>query len=127
GRSCDRRHGQCYHRGPLTFSIRRALDADKAQLNALIERSARELSTGWYTPEQIDSAVRHVFGVDSNLVADGTYFVVTEGAEVVGCGGWSRRRTLYGGDQRPVAVIPSEAPAPSEHSDEGRNLHVPSV
>ena len=86
----------------LHFTIAPASDADVPALNALIERSARELSRGFYSPRQIESAVRHVFGVDSTLVADGTYFVVNAGAEIVGCGGWSRRRTLYGGDQRPV-------------------------
>src|SRR5688500_12980766 len=82
-----------------TFTLRRATHDDVPVLNALIERSARALSRGFYSPQQIESAVRHVFGVDSNLVADGTYFAVVHGAEIVGCGGWSRRRTLYGGDQ----------------------------
>jgi GNAT superfamily N-acetyltransferase len=71
-------------------------------LQRLIEQSARALSIGYYTPAQIDAAVRYVFGVDSTLIDDGTYFVVTDGDDIVGCGGWSRRRTLYGGDQRPV-------------------------
>lgn len=51
---------------------------------------------------QIESAIRHVFGVDSRLIGDRTYFAAMAGAAMVGCGGWSRRRTLYGGDQRPV-------------------------
>jgi GNAT superfamily N-acetyltransferase len=84
------------------FALRAATETDIPALNALIERSARELSRGFYSPLQIESAIRHVFGVDSTLVADGTYFVVNAGPDVVGCGGWSRRRTLYGGDQRPV-------------------------
>jgi|SRR3954464_5307252 GNAT superfamily N-acetyltransferase len=88
-----------------SVSIRRAVPGDVASLNTLIERSARALSRGFYTPEQIDSLVRYVFGVDSNLVADGTYFVVHVGEAVAGCGGWSKRRTLYGGDQRPVGSI----------------------
>lgn len=71
-------------------------------LQRLIERSARALSVGFYTPTQIDAAVRFVFGVDSTLIDDGTYFVVNDGDDIVACGGWSRRRTLYGGDQRPV-------------------------
>jgi GNAT superfamily N-acetyltransferase len=72
------------------------------ELNALIARSVRELSLGYYSEEQIESAIRHVFGVDTNLVSDGTYFVVLDGATILGCGGWSARRTLYGGDQRRV-------------------------
>lgn len=71
-------------------------------LTALIARSARALSVGYYTPAQTEAAIHYVFGVDSNLIADGTYFVVETATEVAGCGGWSRRRTLYGGDQRPV-------------------------
>ena len=88
-----------------SLAIRTATSDDIAPLNALIAHSARELSRGFYTPRQIDSLVRHVFGVDSNLVADGTYFVVTARDATAACGGWSRRRTLYGGDQRPVGSI----------------------
>lgn len=87
--------------GKCIFTLRQAADADTPALNALIERSVRVLSRGVYSARQIESAVRHVFGVDSSLVTDGTYFVVIAGTDIVGCGGWSRRRTLYGGDQRP--------------------------
>lgn len=86
----------------MTLTIRPATADDIPALNALIERSGRELSRGYYTPAQVDAAVRYVFGVDSRLVADSTYLVVRDGDEIVACGGWSRRRTLYGGDQRPV-------------------------
>jgi N-acetylglutamate synthase-like GNAT family acetyltransferase len=82
--------------------IRRARTEDIPALNVLIEESARVLSRGFYTPQETEAAVRHVFGVDSALVEDGTYFVVEREGELAGCGGWSRRRTLYGGDQRPV-------------------------
>jgi GNAT superfamily N-acetyltransferase len=84
------------------FTLRAARPEDVPALNALIERSARALSVGYYSPRQIDSVVRHVFGVDTHLVDDGTYFIVMAGDAIAGCGGWSRRRTLYGGDQRPV-------------------------
>jgi GNAT superfamily N-acetyltransferase len=86
----------------MSIQLRLARPGDVFDLNRLIERSARVLSRGYYTPAQIQSAIQHVFGVDSTLVADGTYYVATDGVEPVGCGGWSRRRTLYGGDQRPV-------------------------
>ena len=82
--------------------VRVATDSDIPSLQRLIEASARILSAGYYTPAQIESAIRYVFGIDSTLVADGTYFVVNDGDAIVACGGWSRRRTLYGGDQRPV-------------------------
>jgi GNAT superfamily N-acetyltransferase len=82
--------------------LRLATESDIPVLQSLIEDSARALSSGYYTPVQIEAAIRHVFGVDSALIADRTYFVVQDGDEIVACGGWSRRRTLYGGDQRPV-------------------------
>ena len=82
-----------------TPRVRRATLDDVPALQALIARSARGLSDGFYTPAQVESAVRHLFGVDTQLVHDGTYFVVEAGGALVAGGGWSRRRTLYGGDQ----------------------------
>ncbi|MBI1808568.1 MAG: GNAT family N-acetyltransferase [Gemmatimonadetes bacterium] len=92
-------------------TLRTATADDIPALNALIERSARALSVGFYTPVEIDAAVRYVFGVDSRLVADGTYFVVEDDGAIVGCGGWSWRRTLYGGDQRPMDARDAADPA----------------
>jgi GNAT superfamily N-acetyltransferase len=86
----------------MDLVLRLATMADVLALNALIERSARALSAGFYSPEQIEAAIRYVFGVDTNLIADGTYFAAEVDSTIIGCGGWSRRRTLYGGDQRPV-------------------------
>ena len=86
----------------MSFSIRPAVSDDVPALNPLIQASARALSAGYYTPAQIEAAIRFVFGVDSNLISDRSYLVVEEASRIVGCGGWSRRRTLYGGDQRPV-------------------------
>ena len=79
--------------------IRRATPSDVGALQTLIERSARGLSGGFYTPEQIEGAIRYVFGVDSLLIADRTYYAAVSGTTIVGCGGWSKRATLYGGDQ----------------------------
>jgi GNAT superfamily N-acetyltransferase len=79
--------------------LRTATTADVPALSALIERSVRALGAGWYGEAQLESAIRHVFGVDTHLVADGTYFVVDGPEGPVACGGWSRRATLYGGDQ----------------------------
>lgn len=86
------------------MQIRRATAGDVAALNGLIARSGRELSRGYYTDTEIESALRYVFGVDSALIHDGTYFVVEDAGTLLGSGGWSRRRTLYGGDQRPVGA-----------------------
>jgi GNAT superfamily N-acetyltransferase len=84
----------------FSFSIRAATPAEIPALETLIAASARALSRGHYDENEIEAAVAHVFGVDSDLVADGTYLVAvdTDGA-IIGCGGWSRRRTLFGGDQ----------------------------
>lgn len=74
------------------------------QLNQMIVESARVLSRGFYTEQETESAIKYVFGVDSALVKDGSYFTAILDGELVGCGGWSRRRTLYGGDQRPMGA-----------------------
>jgi N-acetylglutamate synthase-like GNAT family acetyltransferase len=84
--------------------IRKAVAADIPVLRALIDASVRGLQAADYSPQQIEGALKSVFGVDSQLIADGTYFIAEAGAvggEIipVGCGGWSKRKTLYGGDQ----------------------------
>lgn len=76
---------------------RRAVEADLSALGALMERAIGELQRGFLSEAQI-AASRGVMGLDTQLVADGTYFVVEEAGAIIGCGGWSRRATLYGGD-----------------------------
>jgi GNAT superfamily N-acetyltransferase len=92
----------------LTIYVRVALQADIPALRALIDASVRGLQAQDYTPSQIENALHTVFGVDSQLIADGTYLVAESTAEaggssaeslIVGCGGWSKRKTLYGGDR----------------------------
>lgn len=80
--------------------VRRATFDDLEGLRHLIELSARELSAGDYTPAQIEGALRGAFGVDTQLIRDGTYFVVEQDGAFVACGGWSHRRTMFGGDAR---------------------------
>jgi GNAT superfamily N-acetyltransferase len=82
-----------------TWTIRLASADDVETLRHLIVVSARGLNAEDYTPEQVESILKYVYGVDTQLIHDGTYFVVQAGAEIIGCGGWSKRRTLYGGDQ----------------------------
>jgi GNAT superfamily N-acetyltransferase len=82
----------------MTYKIRKAIPDDYIALTNLIALSARELSAQVYTSAQIEGALRGTYGVDSQLVKDGTYFVVEDGTQTVGCGGWSRRRTIFGGD-----------------------------
>ena len=72
---------------------------DIPRLNELIAHSVRGLSKDYYTPAQIESAIKYIFGVDTQLVIDGTYYIAEKDNAIVGCGGWSKRNTLYGGDQ----------------------------
>jgi len=81
------------------FTLRLATTADVPTLRALIEASVRGLQAADYSPSQIEQSLRSVYGVDTKLIADGTYYAVEWAGEIVGCGGWSRRKTLYGGDQ----------------------------
>ena len=81
------------------FTLRPGLVADLPALSALIERSARALSVGFYTQQQTESVTREVFGVDSQLIADGTYYVIELDRVLVACGGWGKRSTSFGGDQ----------------------------
>ncbi len=83
----------------MAFSIRPATPADVPQLEALIRRSALGLSHGFYTPEQAVAATQEVFGVDSQLVADQSYFAVEDDGVIVACGGWSQRSTPFGADR----------------------------
>src|SRR5258708_12089506 len=94
--------------------LRRAVPEDVPALRELIDKSVRGLQTEDYTTAQIEVALQPVFGVDSQLIADGTYIVAEaernaipraeaarkpSGLIIVGCGGWSKRKTLYGSDR----------------------------
>ena len=88
------------------FTLRLATDADIPTLHALIEASVRGLQAGDYTPEQMEGALGTVLGLDTQLIQDRTYFVA-EAADgqgsvrIAGCGGWSKRKTLFGADRGP--------------------------
>jgi len=82
----------------MKWPLRLACESDVPALDALIPLSVRGLQAPYYSPAQIDAALGPVFGVDRQLIRDGTYFVVERDGTIVGCGGWSRRRALYGGD-----------------------------
>jgi GNAT superfamily N-acetyltransferase len=79
--------------------IRQATIEDREAMQQLIAASARLLSRQHYNDAQIEAAIATVFGVDTTLIEDGTYFVAESDGVFVGCGGWSRRKTLFGGDQ----------------------------
>ena len=84
----------------MNFTMRCATRNDIPGLEDLIRLSAVQLGASDYTIEQIEGALRGAFGVDTQLIDDGTYFVASIGGRLVACGGWSRRRTLFGGDGR---------------------------
>jgi GNAT superfamily N-acetyltransferase len=84
----------------VAIVLRKATRDDISRLETLIARSARGLSADDYRPSQIEGALRGAFGVDTQLLADQTYFVAEEDGRFVGCGGWSFRSTLFGGDAR---------------------------
>lgn len=83
----------------MIITTRLANFNDIPVLQRLIAESVRGLSAGYYTEAQIESSIKHVFGVDTQLLADETYYVAEIGDAIVACGGWSKRQTLYGGDQ----------------------------
>lgn len=83
---------------PIPWTPRLAVEADVAAIERLIPLSVRALQAPYYSPAQMNAAIGPVFGVDRQLIRDGTYFVVTDASGLLGCGGWSRRRSLYGGD-----------------------------
>lgn len=79
--------------------IRLATEADVPELERLILHSVRELQAHCYSQAQMDTAMGAVFGVDRQLIRDGTYFVIERDGIIIGCGGWSRRKAVFGGDQ----------------------------
>jgi GNAT superfamily N-acetyltransferase len=84
----------------VDFTSRLAVPADVAALTWLMDRAIAELQRVFLNEAQIASS-RAIMGIDTQLIDDGTYFVVESGADVAGCGGWSRRATLYGGNHTP--------------------------
>ena len=91
----------------MEYTLRTAQAEDVPYLQQLLEVSVRSLQAGDYGPEEINAAVRTIFTVDSRLVTDGTYFVVeAPDGTFAACGGWSRRKTLYGGDAQVEAKEP---------------------
>jgi len=82
----------------MNLTLRVATAADVPLLTDLIAASVRGLQTGDYTSAQLEGALGSVYGVDTRLIHDGTYFVAEVDGTIVACGGWSKRRTLFGAD-----------------------------
>lgn len=80
-----------------TFSLRLATMADCNAIKALMNRAIRDLQIGYLTDEQVAASFAGM-GLDTQLIEDGTYFTIWERETLVGCGGWSFRATLHGGD-----------------------------
>lgn len=89
----------------MLVEVRKTTEEDIPILKQLIQRSVLELQKDDYSPIQLEKSLKLIYGVDSQLVQDGTYFTAVlkneknEEPILVGCGGWSKRKTLYGGDQ----------------------------
>ncbi len=83
----------------MQLTIRKASCEDIPALEALISNSVKNLQAAYYSREQMDGALGTVFGIDSQLIKDGTYFIAEVESNIVGCGGWSQRKTLFGGDK----------------------------
>ena len=89
------------------FHLRVATRDDLEAISGLIDASVRGLQAGDYSPRQIDASLKTVFTTDSQLIADGTYFIAeADDGSLAGCGGWSKRKTLYGGDHQVERIEP---------------------
>ncbi|HET7690485.1 MAG TPA: GNAT family N-acetyltransferase [Nocardioidaceae bacterium] len=84
----------------MDFTTRLATEADADALRLVMDASISSLQKGFLTDEQIESS-RAIMGIDNQLIKDGTYYVVEHDGVIAGCGGWSRRATLYGSDSTP--------------------------
>ena len=104
------------NQAPNPFALRLATMDDLTVLHDLVADSVWRLQANDYTDAQREAAIRIVYGVDTQLLRDGTYYAVDQDRLIVACGGWSRRRTLFGGDQHgpsrePELLDPAREPA----------------
>lgn len=81
----------------MTISVRLAVADDVPALVPLMQAAIEQLQRGYLDDAQIESS-KAIMGIDRQLIEDGTYFVVEIDGAIAGCGGWSRRATMYGGD-----------------------------
>jgi GNAT superfamily N-acetyltransferase len=86
--------------GTMAFTSRVATAEDENQLREVMDAAIEELQRGFLSEDQIESS-RAIMGIDHQLIADGTYYVIEHQGVIAGCGGWSRRATLYGSDTTP--------------------------
>jgi GNAT superfamily N-acetyltransferase len=108
----------------MNFQLRVATAEDSPAISRLIDASVRGLQVEDYSAAQIDGALATVFTVDSQLIADGTYFVAfAEDGQIAGCGGWSYRTKLCGGDHHPHSME-VDGPGSSEDAAKIRAIFV---
>lgn len=96
----------------MKWIVRPALAKDATELAELIKLSTRTLQSPYYSSAQIEAALGPVFGVDHQLIADGTYFVAERPGQILGCGGWNKRKSFFGGGS--ASVAPPELDQKSE-------------
>lgn len=98
-----------------SWNLRLATEQDIPALEQLIPLSVHSLQASHYSTAQMDAAIGPVFGVDRQLILDKTYFVVATENQIAGCGGWSRRKAMFGGDRHHTGsnelLVPSRDPA----------------
>ncbi len=88
----------------MNWPLRIARDEDAPALERLIEMTVRESLSRCYSAAQLAVALGPVFGLDRQLIQDGTYFVAENAGEIIACGGWSKRLAVYGGDRERVST-----------------------
>ena len=82
----------------MSFILIKAQIEDRAEIENIISKSVRTLGLEYYTPKQIEGALKFAWGLDTQLILDETYFVVKDESSLIACGGWSYRETLFGND-----------------------------
>jgi GNAT superfamily N-acetyltransferase len=100
----------------MSFTLRKAATSDVDRIEVVVDASVRGLAKGIYSDREIELSIQTVFGVDLQLIDDETYFVAEIDERIVGCGGWSKRKTLFGAtryeDSRDDAMLdPATEPA----------------
>lgn len=100
----------------IAWILRLAEQNDVPQIEALIHRSSFGLQLPYYSRQQIEAAMGPVFGVDEQLIKDGTYYIAESKGTLIGCGGWSYRKSLFGGN----SAIPASSPKLKPKQDSAR-------
>ena len=99
----------------MSGTLRQARPGDMVEIDELMKASVRDIFPAFYDADQTASSVVHIAHVDPQLIEDGTYFVIEEAGELIGCGGWSRREKLYSGpaaqEGRARLLDPAKEPA----------------